>query len=198
MNPFVDYLVAGKDEPLSFNNSKMYEYVLGSNGLFLHARNKLMEVFMPYIIFSGSNKSVRGLAELKPYINLPKKVPASILDQMVDASYQALPNEILFHLYWGQGEWSLYVPKQEQRHGSVTPLEDNLYAPIEIHSHNSMPAFFSDTDNKDETGLRIYGVLGKVGRGCTVDIKLRVSIYAHYSVLPYQLVFEPHPEVKNV
>ena len=52
---------------------------------------------------------------------------------------------------------------------------------MDIHSHCYYPAFFSETDNKDEKGNRIYGVIGSLDKrpqlllragtgGCFVEI----------------------------
>lgn len=174
----------------------LYEYVYAANGTFVHAKNEIMDVFMPLSIIREKEKMVRGLRILEPKIKLPKRVPALDLRYMVHIAQSKSPNEILFYFRWINGEWEMDIPPQRSNHAAVQPLEDGDYVPIEVHSHNTMPAFFSATDNRDENGLRIYGVLGRIDRG-VVDFRLRISIYGHYSVLPYQLVFEPWCEVKN-
>ena len=174
----------------------LYDYVFAENGTFIHAKNEIFEVTAPLSIIREKERMVRGLRSIQPSIKLPKRVPAIELQRMVDMSRLSFPNEILFYLKWINGQWELDVPPQKAWQVMVKPLEDSQYIPIEVHSHNSMPAIFSSTDNRDENGLRIYGVLGRVDRR-VVDFRLRVSIYGHYSVLPYELVFEPIAEVKN-
>jgi len=195
MNNLVDHQIAG----INFNKPRagfLYDYIFARNGTFVHAKNYIFEVTMPLSIIREKEKMVRGLTTLEPYIKLPKRVPAMDLRYMVNVSRAAMPNEILFYFRWINGEWEMDIPPQKTGHAAVQPLEDGKYAPIEVHSHNTMPAFFSKTDNRDENGLRIYGVLGRLDQD-VVDFKLRISIYGHYSVLPYQLVFESWPEVKN-
>ena len=41
-----------------------------------------------------------------------------------------------------------------------------------------MRAYFSDTDNRDETGFRIYGVMGEIFSN--PQIRMRVGIYGHF------------------
>lgn len=176
--------------------SPLYEYVFAANGTFVHAKNRIMDVWMPLSIIREKEKMVRGLRFIEPSIRLPKRVPAMDLRNMVKIAQAKSPNEVLFYFRWINGEWKMEIPPQTSGHAAVQPLEDGEYAPIEVHSHNSMPAFFSATDNRDENGLRIYGVLGRVDKPI-VDFRLRISIYGHYSTLPYQLVFEPWSEVKN-
>jgi PRTRC genetic system protein A len=174
----------------------LYDYVYAANGTFIHAKNDIFDVTMPLSIVREQEKMIRGLVPIQPAIKLPKRVPATELRYMVKVSRGAIPNEILFYFRWVNGEWEIDIPPQKTGHAVVLPLEDGDYAPIEVHSHNSMPALFSKTDNRDENGLRIYGVLGRLDNEI-VDFKLRISIYGHYSVLPYQLVFEPLFEVQN-
>ena len=45
---------------------------------------------------------------------------------------------------------------------------------MDIHSHNSMKAFFSPTDNADEKATRLYTVIGNLHEYFP-DIKTRIS-----------------------
>lgn len=174
----------------------LYKYLYAANGVFVTARNDFFETTIPLTTIKNPAQFVRGLEVIQPDIILPKRVPASLLSRMVFLSRRAIPNEILFYLFYENNSWNLYIPPQRTHPSYAQPLEDSKYVPIEVHSHNTMPAFFSSTDNRDENGLRIYGVLGRVDQP-VADFRLRVSIYGHYSVLPYQLVFNPTSEVKN-
>lgn len=203
MNLIYHHVATEADFP--FPSNHLYGYLYARNGTFIHAKNTVMEVLAPLTIIREESRKVRGLIELNPFLRLPCKVPATLLRRMVEASRVQLPNEILFHLTheetrwkdWTPREWNLGIPPQEAGRAFCRPYEKSGgYIPIEVHSHNTMDAFFSGTDNKDETGLRIYGVLGHVDRP-VVDLRLRVSVYGHYSVLPYSFVFEPISEVKD-
>ncbi len=177
-------------------NGLLYKYLYGANGIFLAAENEIFKTTIPISTIKNPNQYIRGLELIQPVIKLPKRVPSSLLASMVFHSRLACPNEILFYLSYALNEWVLITPDQKTGQSYAQPISNSLYFPIEVHSHNTMPAIFSSTDNADENGLRIYGVLGRVDRP-VVDIKLRISIYGHWSVLPYQFVFEPTPEVKN-
>lgn len=176
----------------------MYEYIFARNGIFLYSSNEVFTAVIPISIIRDEKQYVRGLEMVDPSIRFQNqtRVPAGILRRMVSISRLALPNEILFYLTFENYEWKLQTPAQKVSRTSAKPLEDGPYIPIEIHSHNTMLAFFSETDNRDETGMRIYGVLGRVDQP-VVHMRLRISIYGHYSVLPYEFVFEPTAEVKN-
>ncbi len=85
--------------------------------------------------------------------------------------------------------------------GSVQPDDKfdqySRNALLEIHSHGTMPAFFSVTDDKEENGLRIYAVIGNLDQR-PATISVRVSVYGHRALIPYQYVFEKSPEVVDV
>ena len=69
----------------------------------------------------------------------------------------------------GRGDW-----RPQQASGCAvraTPVHDAM---VEVHSHHAMRAYFSATDDRDETGRRIYGVLGRLD-GLHPEIALRVA-----------------------
>jgi PRTRC genetic system protein A len=68
----------------------------------------------------------------------------------------------------GTGDWQ----PQRASAGAVraTPIPD---AVMEVHSHHTMHAYFSATDDRDETARRVYGVLGRLDTEAP-EIALRV------------------------
>ena len=69
---------------------------------------------------------------------------------------------------------------------SYEPVQGHV---AEFHSHGRMRAFFSATDDRDEQGFRIYGVVGQVDQAAP-RIALRVGIYGHFQELRLEDVFE--------
>lgn len=62
-------------------------------------------------------------------------------------------------------QFFVFIPEQSISHASVTynrsaQLEGNFICVLDIHSHDSMSAFFSGIDDNDEKEPRFYGVLG--------------------------------------
>jgi hypothetical protein len=69
----------------------------------------------------------------------------------------------------GTGDWQ---PQQASECGvRATPIPD---AVVEVHSHHAMRAYFSATDDRDETARRVYGVIGRLD-GERPEIALRVA-----------------------
>jgi PRTRC genetic system protein A len=200
MNGLVDYQMLTGGAPFKFQqeNGPLYTYLVGANGVFVAGMNEYFKAIIPVQPIRDPKRYVRGLEMIKPYIFISERVPNYLLQRMITTSRRAMPNEFLFHLDRDliTQSWMLTAPQQKCSPTSVRPLEDRDYVPLEVHSHNSMAAFFSETDNRDETGMRLYGVLGRVDQE-VVEIRLRVSIYGHYALIPYHYVFTPHPGVQD-
>lgn len=70
-----------------------------------------------------------------------------------------------------EGDYILYAPKQTN-YKALTEyngdrmrqwLGENMSVIMDTHSHNSMSAFFSGTDDENEKNFQIYAVFGRVG-----------------------------------
>ena len=59
----------------------------------------------------------------------------------------------------------------------------------EFHSHGGSRAFFSATDDRDEQGFRIYGVVGRLNDSYP-ELRLRVGVYGHFAPLEWSQVFD--------
>ncbi len=185
-------------EPAILPNRYLYKYIMAANGIFIYSKSEMIEALIPIRRILVGTQNIRGLDSVLPYVQLKHRVPAVILSQMVELSREARPNEILFHLncQYALQLWELTTPPQINGEGYVKSLV-SVFSPIEVHSHNTMGAFFSTQDDMDETGFRIYAVLGQVDMN-PVAIKVRVSIYGHRASIPYQTVFYPCSEVIDV
>lgn len=89
--------------------------------------------------------------------------------------------EALVHILYDTTthKYTMRVPKQELTHTRVNSVMDEDYPEhlihvMDIHSHNTMPAEFSDIDDKDEKATRLYAVMGRLDK-VLPDIKVRAS-----------------------
>lgn len=202
MEKLIDYRRAiSAHGPMELAEGTLYNYIMAANGIFVYSENEFFRVLMPlrWWRMDDERKTVRGLATLEPYFHLNSAlVPDHILSWILESSRRAIPNEQLFFIQnFYTRKWVVKAPDQNVGLTFCQAIEAGQYYPIEVHSHNIMPAFFSNTDNTEETGLRIYAVLGKV-TDPVAEIRVRVSVYGHYWTIPYEWVFEPCDEVKNV
>jgi PRTRC genetic system protein A len=159
------------------NLTKANTWVITRNGTWLVQKNK-----SGYYAAKKNDYGIPTLPITKP---LPEaffdltygKIPYSILQQIV-AFFRGIMEkhndaEAFIQIYWDlqDHKYVCHVPKQQVSKGSVQyDAEENLSITdknryifvYECHSHNSMGAFWSGTDNADEKELRVYGVFGNL------------------------------------
>lgn len=128
------------------------------------------------------------------------KIPYTILEDIISffKSYITYSTELeaLVYIYWSvsDSKYYVYVPKQQVSKTSVDSTlpemdEEKFLLVMEIHSHNTMPAVFSATDNKDERMTRLYAVVGKLDHFFP-DIKVRCSVGGKFVEIDPNDVFE--------
>jgi PRTRC genetic system protein A len=177
----VGYLF-NRPEGLEGERGLYYNYIFASNGLFIEAENKLMEVRIPIAYCD-----IRGLAPLKVKINLTY---GSIPQRFFDLSLSMFLSDIEREQYIaviGDAGYHFYIPLQDKEGASVT-YECGDKVVLEMHSHHKMGAWFSGTDDKDETGLKVYGVVGNLDK--TPIVRLRLGVYGYYMPLAWKEVFD--------
>ena len=174
--------------------SCLYAYIIAGNGVFVYARRHGLEALIPV-----STCKIAGLPELAPRVNIAKRVSASLLEHALRFCKQVFPNEALFWFNWKDG-WSIHIPDQQLTNASAVPCDRHhkagTRALIDLHSHARFSPFFSPTDDQDETGFRIYAVIGDVDRMPTMSV--RVGVYSHYFNIPASAVFELPDGIQDI
>ena len=132
-------------------------------------------------------------------------------------------SEALLNIYWDKSnsEYIIDAPEQIVSEASVNSRISDEYADeqryihyMDIHSHNTMRAFFSAVDNADEKATRLYAVVGELNKSMP-DIKVRISNGGKFLEIEPGEVFEsigesfpdewkeavkfrePHGDIKN-
>ena len=168
-----------------------YDYVLGSGGVYVQSESA--DLVARVVVAPGE---VRGLAPVDEKVALPHgPIPARLFEKGM-RWFQAAPDtERLFAVRWDGRAYRLVVPAQA---GSASSL---AYRPpsgvvAEFHSHGSSRAFFSATDDRDEQGFRIYGVVGRLDAPWP-ELRLRVGVYGHFAPVAWSQVFGgPQPGLR--
>ena len=181
----VEYELHTTNAMPTLGEGKLYRYILASNGVFVYAKNKVFEACIPV----GNCGGIKGLKPLEPFFNIEKKIPAELLQSFIAYARDYAPLENLGYFRYMEylKRWLLISPPCDRAPASVRSLIDFGYMPVEIHSHTVCLPYFSDTDDKDENGLRIYCI---VSTSLRPRINVRISIYGHWSSIPYESVFE--------
>ena len=100
------------------------------------------------------------------------------------------------NVYWSvvEEKYCVHVPEQRVSKASVeTTLpdidEEKFLLVMELHSHNTMEAKFSHTDDCDETATRLYTVIGRLDK-IFPDIVTRISVGGKFVEISPTLVFD--------
>lgn len=186
--PIVDYLIAKDKLPAS--SGLAYDYVLARDGLYLRAENEHLAVCIPIAAVE-----IRGLASIEPFVRLKNgRLPLSLWDRFVRLAraFAEHRSELLAVVTFTPDlGYELRVPPQRVSPSRIVyePLPDTV---LELHSHHALPAFFSHTDDADETGLRLYGVVGRLSFQ-PAEVSLRAGAFGYFAPVAFEDVFTDKP-----
>ena len=178
----VEYLVARDGPPA--RRGLAYDYVLAGDGLYVVAENARLAARVPV-----ARATVRGLPALHPLVGLRAgRLPHGLWEQIVAAASAQPERELLLAVSAEASGYRLLRPTQLAGRLRVIyrPAPDVL---LEIHSHGAFPARFSPTDDADEQGFGLYGVIGRLG-GERPEVALRVGVYGYFLPVPWEAVFD--------
>ena len=170
-----------------------YDYVLGAGGVYVQSASAHLTarvLIAPCV--------VRGLAPVSEKVTLLHgRIPAWLFEAGLRWFQDAPDTERFFAVRWDGHAYRPVVPPQAGSRASL------IYQPpsgvvAEFHSHGSLAAFFSATDDRDEQGFRIYGVAGRLHTPLP-ELRLRVGVYGHFAPVEWSQVFDgPHPDFRLV
>ena len=161
-----------------------YDYVLGSGGVYVQSQGAHLTARVP--VAPGT---VRGLAPVTEKVALTHGlIPASLFELGLRWFLDAPDTERFFAVRWDGDAYRLVVPPQA---GTATRLAYQPPAGVvaEFHSHGGSRAFFSGTDDRDEQGFRIYGVVGRLDTPLP-ELRLRVGVYGNFAPVDWSQVFD--------
>ena len=166
-------------------------YVLGSGGIDVQSRSAHL---VARVLVGPA--TVRRLAPVLEKLGLTHgPIPVYLFEVGLRWFQETPSTERFFAVRWDGDAYRLVVPEQAGTASSLT------YRPpagvvAEFHSHGKTRAFFSGTDDRDEQGLRIYGVVGKLDTPWP-ELRLRAGVYGHFAPVKWSQVFDgPSPGVR--
>ena len=170
-----------------------YDYVLGSGGVYVQSESAHLTA---RVLVAPC--AVRGLAPVAEKVTLPHgRIPSSLLEAGLLWFQNAPHTERFFAVRWDGHAYRPVVPPQAGTGSSLTYRPPSGVV-AEFHSHGSLPAFFSATDDRDEQGFRVYGVAGRLV-DARPELRLRVGVYGHFAPAEWSQVFDgPAPDVRLV
>ncbi|HEX5501777.1 MAG TPA: Mov34/MPN/PAD-1 family protein [Thermomicrobiales bacterium] len=189
MRPLVAYLIARDGPPPPAGVA--YDYVLGGDGLWLAAQHDALAVRAPV-----ARAAVRGLPPLGGACVLTHgPLPAACWDGVVRVARHFARHhlEVLLLATHGPRGYRLLVPRQRVTATRVyyepPALAAGELVVLQIHSHHALAARFSAVDDRDEQGLGLYGVVGRLD-GATPEVALRAGAYGAWLPVRWDAVFQ--------
>lgn len=164
-----------------------YDFVLAGNGLWVETpQHRLI-----FARVQAHEFNVPGLAPMDGGLQLTHgKIPAALWDCALQKLVDHAGAEWFVSIYWNDEhqEYAVQTVAQTVTRASVEydPQAMHRDTVFEMHSHNDMGAFFSATDDRDEQGLRVYGVAGHIADPV---FRLRVGAYGRFMPVLWSDVF---------
>ena len=150
--------------------------------------------------FTAPAENVREFEDIRTEFKMAlPKIPAHIFSKVMGfmrSVSDELHYEVLVHILYDteEKEYIIKVPNQRISAASVNsktdePYPDRYIHVMDFHSHNTMPAVFSGTDNADEKETRLYAVAGRFNRTFP-EITVRAGCAGKFIPLNPEDVFE--------
>ena len=186
----IDYRF-GTEGPLA----KPITYVVAENGIFEVRMNAIGTFARKIAGVPGMGQVAAGFQPALP------KIPWALFEQALSFFRAVMERHggaeayIQFFFNREEGQYFAHVPEQFVSGGHVSfnrdaELELAHVLVLEAHSHNTMGAFFSGTDNADERGDRIFLVVGHLD--CPhPQVLIRYGIAGHHGPLAVDDIFAP-------
>ena len=161
-----------------------FDYVLGAGGLYVQSESAHLTA---RVLVAPAE--VRGLAPVSEKLELANgPIPAHVFELGLAWMLSAPTTERFIAIRWDGDAYRLVVPPQEGTSASLT-YQPPQGVVAEFHSHGRHSAYFSATDDRDEQGFRVYGVVGRLDTH-EPELTLRVGIYGHFAPLHWSQVFD--------
>jgi len=175
---------------------KPVNYVMTKKGCFEIRETRLGLVRRKVEEIEGLQTELEEGIEL--YVpKLPGWVLTTILDFFRAVYYHKSGAEAFVQIFYHLEEekFFLFCPRQRVSRAHVhferdPELEEKHILVMDIHSHNSMSAFFSGIDDADEKEDRLYGVIGHVNQPIP-DLKFRMGMAGRFVNLDGRSLFGP-------
>lgn len=133
------------------------------------------------------------------------RLPIDLIERFIAAGRERLPDETAGALVYSRSSASLRLvvhPPVSASPGHITygvpamTVDETLA--VDLHTHGRLPAFWSATDDRDDTGIKIAGVFGDLHQP-KPSARFRLVLNGMYRVLPHpwQAVAEARVEQGN-
>lgn len=178
-------------------SNKAIAYIPAQDGMVYEMRRNEIGTFVAPSLHIAELEDIRAGFQM----SLPR-LPANLLTQIIAFFRRVCVDygrdvEALVNVLWDReaGEYVLHVPPQRIDKASVEtdlsaqPNPERYLHVMDVHSHNTMAARFSRTDDLDEQATRLYMVIGRLDRYYP-DIRCRFACGGSHVEIPAEQVCE--------
>ena len=178
-------------------SDKAIAYIPSQDGRVYEMRRNEIGTFTAPSLHIAELEDIRAGFQM----SLPR-LPAALLSQIIAFFRRVCVDygrdmEALVNVLWDRekGEYVLHVPPQRIDKASVEtdlsaqPDPSRYLHVMDVHSHNTMAARFSRTDDADEKATRLYMVIGRLDRYYP-DIRCRFACGGRHVEIPAEQVCE--------
>lgn len=172
-------------------------WIWAQNGIFKRGRTPHLSVQ----VRAGSAPPVPGLQSLLPFVRwsgvsgrLPGGLLPLILSHAADVrgivGARARPIEQQYFIVQREpGRFVVRRPRQDATAGHISyQMPAGADVLVDLHSHHDMQAYFSATDDRDDTGLSVSVVIGNLFK--RPQIRCRLNVYGHRQEVPALAIFD--------
>lgn len=192
------FFIAQPNASLDIPQNKVFAYILAADALYKTAKSRYFTITIPLARWT---RPLPGLTRI-PYGLIMHRLPSSLLDAVLSDARRASwakPVETMYQFIVNDGRIRVQRPPQRGTYGRLNYTIDANPSTVilEIHSHHIMDANFSPDDDYDETGLRLYGVIGHIYNK-PACIRFRAGVYGDFHPLPASSIFRGDITLKDL
>lgn len=167
--------------------------VVAANGLFVQVKLDWLDCIRCLTPFGP-----QGIGLPLPYGAVTERLrfsfgvlPIRLIERFIEAGRQSLPDEAAGALIYSRTSGSLRLALCDPVRASparidyrVPPMAADESLAVDLHTHGRAEAFWSDDDDRDDRGIKIAGVFGRLHE-VRPDACFRLVINGSYRPLPH-------------
>jgi PRTRC genetic system protein A len=170
-------------------------WIWAANGVYKRGVSAELDLMIPV----GISWPAPGLASLMPHVrwrSWAQRLPGAFLGPVLEDARQAgegdrvlRPIEKQYFFVWRNGVRVVAPRGQDASAGHVRyAMPESGPVLLDLHSHHGMDAYFSATDDRDDTGLSVSAVIGKIYTEPTIVI--RINVFGQRWAVPALAIFD--------
>jgi len=163
--------------------------LIAANGLFVQVRLDWLDCIQQLAPATGVPLPYGAMQERMVFAF--GRLPIRLMEQFVAAARERLPNETAGALVYSRARADLRLvvhPPLSASPGHVTyglpAMAADESLAVDLHTHGRLPAFWSPTDDRDDTGIKIAGVFGDLHRQ-RPSAEFRLVLNGTFRALPH-------------